>query len=70
MPGRLNYTNEDYLNLFIIYGECDKVISRTCDTFAIRYPQKQKPSRWAVKQIIENFKNFGSVKVIVQRNKP
>ena len=65
MPGRLNYTNEDYLNLFIIYGECDKVISRTCDTFAIRYPQKQKPSRWAVKQIIENFKNFGYVTITV-----
>ena len=34
MPARLNYTHEDFLNLFVIYGECDKVISRTCSTFA------------------------------------
>ena len=25
-PYRLNYTHEDNLNLFIIYGECDKVL--------------------------------------------
>lgn len=30
----LNETNEDYVNLFIIYGEYDEVISRICDTFA------------------------------------
>lgn len=28
--------------LFIIYGKCDKIIPRTCDTFASIYPQKQK----------------------------
>jgi hypothetical protein len=47
MPGRLNYTHEDYLNLFIIYGECNKVVSRTCDIFAIRYPDKQKSPSWS-----------------------
>lgn len=26
MSGRLNFTNGDYLNLFIVNGECDKVI--------------------------------------------
>lgn len=70
MPGRLNYTHEDYLNLFIIYGECGKVITRTCDTFAIRYPQKQKPSVNTVRRIIEHFKTFGSVKTRVRRRKP
>lgn len=69
MPGRLNYTNDDYLNLFIIYGECNKVLSRTCDTFATRYPQKRKPSTNTVKRIIENFRNFGSVRAKIQRNK-
>lgn len=39
MPARLNYSNEDYLNLFIIYGECDRVLKRTCDTFATRFPE-------------------------------
>ncbi|KAI4471956.1 transposable element tc3 transposase-like protein [Holotrichia oblita] len=70
MPTRLNYTNEDYLNLFIIYGECNKVISRTCDTFAARYPQKQKPPTNTVKRVIQNFKNFGSVNAKTQKHKP
>ena len=70
MPARLNYTHEDFLNLFIIYGECDKVISRTCSTFATRYPEKRKPSPNTVKRILENFKNYGSVKAKMQRRKP
>ena len=48
-PGRLNYTHEDYLNLFIIHGECNKVLSRTCDVFANKCSDKQEPS-------INNFK--------------
>ncbi|XP_071054645.1 uncharacterized protein [Onthophagus taurus] len=70
MPARLNYTNEDYLNLFIIYGECNKVLTRTCDTFAARYPQKRKPSPNTLKQIIYNFKTHGSVKGKVLKKKP
>lgn len=31
MPSQLNYTHEDNLNLFIIYGDCD--------TFATRFPE-------------------------------
>lgn len=30
----MNFTNEDYLNLFNIHGECDKAIYRKRDTFA------------------------------------
>ena len=70
MPGRLNYSHEDYFNLFVIYGECNKVISRTSFTFATRYPEKQKPSPSAVKRIIKNCKEFGSVKAKVDRKKP
>ncbi|KAJ8939687.1 hypothetical protein NQ318_011734 [Aromia moschata] len=50
--------------------ECDKVISRSCNTFATRYPQKMKPAPNTFKHIIENFKNFGSVKPGVHRNRP
>lgn len=70
MPGRLNYTHEDYLNLFIIYGECNKVLSRTCEIFANRYPEKQKPSPNSIKRIMENFKNFGTVKATSHKIKP
>lgn len=36
----------------------------------IGYTEKQNPLRCAVKQIIENFKNYVAVKSRVQRNKP
>lgn len=31
MASNLNYINGYYLNLFVLYEECYKVISRTCD---------------------------------------
>lgn len=34
MPSRLNYTYKVFLN-FVIYGECEKIISKTCDTIVI-----------------------------------
>lgn len=67
---RLGYSNEDYLNLLIIYGECDKVLTRTCDMFALRYPDKPKPSRDTLNRLIENCKNFGSFKPKQERVKP
>lgn len=45
MLGRLNLTHENYLNLFLIYEEFAYGISRTCNTYATRFPEKQKPSK-------------------------
>lgn len=49
MPRGFNHAREDHSNLFDIYGECDKIIFRTCDTFSC-YPlseeiRDQIPSR-------------------------
>lgn len=44
MAGRLNYTNNDYLNLFSIYGECDKIVSWTMGIFILGV--KSGPLRW------------------------
>ena len=61
-PGRLNYTHEDYLNLFIIYGECNKVLSRTCDVFANKCSEKQEPSTNNFKQKFEILRIFALLK--------
>ena len=45
-------------------------MSRTCSTFATRYSEKQKSSPNTVKHILENLKNYGSVKAKMQRRKP
>lgn len=61
MPVWLNYTNEDILNVFIFYGQCNKVLRRTSDAFAAYYPYKQKPSPLTVKIIIDTCKNSGTI---------
>ena len=70
MAARLNYNNQDYLNLFAIYGECNKNVRRTCHIFAIRYPHKQKQTRRTLRRIINNFIANGSVKGIQNKRKP
>lgn len=57
---RLGYTNEDFLNIIVIYGECNKVVTRTCDTFADRYPEKPKPTHDTISRLLNNCKNLGS----------
>lgn len=70
MSQQLNYTNDSYLILFIIYGERDKVNSKICQMCQIYYiSPKQKHSPKNVERITERFKKFGSAKRNVQRNK-
>lgn len=69
MTGRSNCTHEDHSNQFIIYIEFDKVISRACDTFGARFPKKQKESLNTIHEIIQNFKNFGSLRARDQKKK-
>lgn len=39
----LGYSNEDFLNLLVIYGECKKILARTCQVFIEKYDGKPKP---------------------------
>lgn len=72
---RLQLNNEDYVNLILIHGECDKVVSRTCALFIRRYPDRPRPSHDTVKRVIKNLKEYGcfeaknlKVKPIVDNN--
>lgn len=51
MQARLHYTNKDNLNMFIIYGECKKIKSGTCE----RPTWNLNHQHTAVKEIIKNF---------------
>lgn len=57
-----NITNEDCLNLIIIYGECNRNISRTCRTFNERYPNSPRANRNMLRKLLENCLNNGSFK--------
>lgn len=52
----VNYTNEDLLNVFIVYGQYKKVLTRTFDALTAQYLQKQKPPPNIFKKNIETHK--------------
>lgn len=56
MPRRLNYSHEQYYNLFD--KESNKAVTRACDTFAVRYPRKQSVN--AIINIIQNYLVLGN----------
>lgn len=56
------YSNEDVLNLFSIYGECQKVVSRTCRTFNERYPHLPPITNKKFRHLQTNFVTHGSIK--------
>lgn len=67
---RLGYSNEDFLNLLIIYGECNRIIARTCRVFADRYPNKPRPDNKTVRILLKNCLEFGSFHPKISRVKP
>lgn len=67
---RLGYSNEDFLNLLIIYGECNRIASRTCRVFHERYPQLPKPNNNVINRLLKNCRLNGTFHPKVIRRKP
>lgn len=67
---RLGYNNEDFLNLLIIYGECNRIISRTCRLFAERYPHLPRPNKNTIHRLLHNCRNNGTFRPQITRIKP
>ena len=62
-------TNTVLMNLFVLHGQCDKIISRTCRRFNEMYPNLPSMDNKKFRRIVNNFKNFGS-SLKVPRNLP
>lgn len=54
------YTNAVLMDLFIIHGQCNKIISRTCRKFNEKYPNLPQINNRKFIRIQNNFVNFGS----------
>lgn len=67
---RLGFSNEDYFNLLIIYGECDKVIKRACETYRSRYPDRPTPTHDTLTRLIHNCKTHGQFVKKQEKSKP
>lgn len=65
-----NFTNEDYLNLILLHGECNKVVDRTIRLFIERFPDRPRPTRDTINRTMTNLRNVGSfVKKTIHREK-
>lgn len=66
----VGFTNDDFLNLIIIYGECNRIVERTCRVFAERYPNRPNATGDIVRRLLKNCRQFGQFKTKINKNKP
>lgn len=70
MP-KVLFSNEDYLNLMIIYGQCNKVIARTVRTFQERFPNRPRPTKDTVTRVLKNLGEHGTFRITkIKKTKP
>jgi hypothetical protein len=55
------YSNEEKVEMLLIYGECGKNSVRVLQLYAARYPGKTQPSRHMFARLIKNLCETGSV---------
>lgn len=66
---RFGFSNEDYFNLLIIYGEYIKVNKWACVTFRPHYPDRPTTMYDALARLIHNCKTHGQF-VKSKKSKP
>ena len=57
---RNNYSNEDLMKLFILHGQCDQIIAKTCRKFNEMFPDLQPMNKRKFVRLQNNFINYGS----------
>jgi len=63
----IGFTNADYLQMIIIFGECNSVLQRTCDIFHQRFPDSPTPNVRMLKNLLKNAEATGSFKSSISR---
>ena len=56
----MNYSNEVLMKLFILHGQCDQIIARTCRKFNQMYPELTPINERKFVRLQRNFVNYGS----------
>lgn len=64
------YSNSVILDLCCIYGESNRIISRTCRKFNEKYPELPPITNNKFRRIKSNFLKFGNVKAVRTAPKP
>lgn len=57
---RNNYSNGVLMNLFILHGQCNQIIARTCRRFNEMFPDEQPTNKRKFVRLQNNFINYGS----------
>lgn len=67
MEDQNSYSNAVIMNLFILHGQCDKIIGRTCRKFNEIYPDLPKMNIKKFIRIQNNFRDFGSTLKVAKK---
>lgn len=65
-----NYSNMEIFDLFVIHGECNRVVDRTCRQFNQKYRNLPQMTRRTFRRIKANFLEYGSTRSKEPRRKP
>lgn len=62
----VRYTNEDKLNMILIYGECRRNSRKANRLFRLRFPNRPTPDKKTFIMLCKNLRNYGSFKKTVR----
>lgn len=65
---RSGFTNEDFMNLMVVFGECQKIISRTVRAYNEKYPNRLRATRDIVRRLIKNCEQHGQFRAVKRKN--
>ena len=55
MTENINYSNEVLMKIFILHGQCDQIIARTCRKFNKMYPELTPMNKKKFVRLQNNF---------------
>lgn len=59
----MNFTNEEYCDMVILYGECRQSANAAATEYAIRFPHRQHPTRNVILRLVNRARHTGQLSV-------
>ena len=57
----LGYTNQEYVDMLIVYGACDQVERRAAAEYRRRFPNRRQPDAGTFQRVYQRLAETGSV---------
>ncbi|KAJ3632271.1 hypothetical protein MTP99_009286 [Tenebrio molitor] len=55
------YSNEEYLDMVLLYGECNQNATAAAEEYAARFPNRRRPNPHVILRLISRARHKGSL---------